>query len=210
MGMTTNLPGSQMNGASTSKRGRTWKILSQMKAQEDQLQDLAPRGPNFSLADMVKAELRKLMMKEVSMAQTHQMNTLFDTARTNCVRLEEIEETAGSWWRISFGVHVRVSLDRCIPRASTFRFITLVQQEWRFASDVSFIDHDVRQWKEDLVGFIFRQDDAEQILNIQLPQFRSLDERIWHYTKSGIYYVKSGYHIAFASLETRPGSSLGM
>ncbi|KAK4425101.1 hypothetical protein Salat_1703900 [Sesamum alatum] len=52
--------------------GGFFAAIEEGSNKEDQRQVLAPRGPNFSLADMVKAELRKLIIDEVPMVQTHQ------------------------------------------------------------------------------------------------------------------------------------------
>ncbi|KAL0427172.1 UNVERIFIED_CONTAM: hypothetical protein Slati_2892000 [Sesamum latifolium] len=51
---------------------------------------------NPSFADMMRTEIKRLMMEESLGTETHQMRTPFDNMRTNYVRLEEIEEAAST------------------------------------------------------------------------------------------------------------------
>lgn len=52
-----------------------------------------------------------------------------------------------------------------------------------------------REWNEQLVNSIIRQEDARYILNIRLGSKMSQVTPIWNYTNTGEYNVKSGYHL---------------
>ncbi|KAK4415800.1 hypothetical protein Salat_2687400 [Sesamum alatum] len=69
---------------------------------DDQLQTLPPIGSNFNLVDLVRSEIRRLMTDESS--TSHQLRIPFDTTRTNCVRLEEIDEMTGN--NLCFNFHI--------------------------------------------------------------------------------------------------------
>lgn len=65
-----------------------------------------------------------------------------------------------------------------------------------FVHDV--IDQSSKSWKEKEIRALVSKEEADQILSIPISQNGKMDYLIWHPNSSGIYLVKSGYHIALA------------
>ncbi|KAL9426438.1 hypothetical protein AB3S75_033257 [Citrus x aurantiifolia] len=100
----------------------------------------------------------------------------------------------GMRWRIGSGDSVQVYKSQWIPRPQNFKPIapaTLSED----ANVACLIDAN-HQWKETLIHQHFSKEDAEKILQIQLPNSPQPDQILWHYDKKGQYSVKSGYQIA--------------
>ncbi|KAG8367086.1 hypothetical protein BUALT_Bualt16G0036100 [Buddleja alternifolia] len=64
------------------------------------------------------------------------------------------------------------------------------------ASVASLIDADNHSWNELLVRQLFWAPDVDVILSIPLARFAAEDSLVWHYTKDGLFSVKSVYHVA--------------
>ena len=65
----------------------------------------------------------------------------------------------------------------------------------------SLIDEDIRCWKVDKVKRQFLPFEAETILNIPLSYNLPKDSIIWMRNKSGVFFVKSAYHVALPIME---------
>ncbi|KAG8380966.1 hypothetical protein BUALT_Bualt06G0071400 [Buddleja alternifolia] len=63
-----------------------------------------------------------------------------------------------------------------------------------------------RLWNEELIRNVFWPPDATSILSIPLARYSCPDSLIWHYSKNGLFSVKSAYHVA-RSLITEDGPS---
>lgn len=64
-------------------------------------------------------------------------------------------------------------------------------------------------WKTHLINLMFTPWEANYILQIPLTHSRLRDFHHWHYTKNGIYRVRSGYYLACQQVhESRAGSSV--
>ncbi|KAL0327910.1 UNVERIFIED_CONTAM: putative mitochondrial protein [Sesamum calycinum] len=92
---------------------------------------------------------------------------------------------AGCQWRVGSGTQIRIWADPWLPRPRSFRPITPVPSSLTEVRVADLIDHTYNDWNLRL---------ARQIL------------LIWHYSRSGIFLVRSAYHLA-CSLELRPSSS---
>ena len=57
------------------------------------------------------------------------------------------------------------------------------------------INIDERQWDEQLIRDIFWPTDAQRILNIPLAMGMMEDFVSWHYERSGIFSVRTAYHM---------------
>ncbi|KAL9451486.1 hypothetical protein AB3S75_013115 [Citrus x aurantiifolia] len=87
----------------------------------------------------------------------------------------------GMRWRIGSGDSVKVYKSQWIPRPQTFKPIapaTLSED----ATVAGLIDAN-HQWKETLIHQHFNKEDAEKILQIQLPNSPQPDQILWHYDK---------------------------
>ncbi|XP_019101571.1 PREDICTED: uncharacterized protein LOC104789580 [Camelina sativa] len=58
------------------------------------------------------------------------------------------------------------------------------------------IDHRTNTWRLDLLNELFDLTDVELIRAIPLRSNQNADQFGWHFTKTGKYTVKSGYHLA--------------
>ncbi|KAL0284767.1 UNVERIFIED_CONTAM: putative mitochondrial protein [Sesamum calycinum] len=112
---------------------------------------------------------------------------------------------SGCRWRIGTGHSVNIWEDPWIPRTPSFRVIT-PQPLNILASQVSeLIDADLRVWNESLVNSLFSPEDRDLILQIPLRLVGSTDLLVWHYSRNGLFSVRSAYHLALAC--ARPASS---
>lgn len=59
---------------------------------------------------------------------------------------------------------------------------------------------DLRQWKFTLLQDMFQTRDQEEILKIPLPLTDIDDIRVWHFSRNGIYTVKSGYNLIMGNM----------
>ncbi|KAL0411938.1 UNVERIFIED_CONTAM: hypothetical protein Slati_3783500 [Sesamum latifolium] len=113
---------------------------------------------------------------------------------------------AGCRWRVGSGASISVWTDPWIPRPHSFRPITPVPPAWAHLRVADLIDPVCCDWQVDLVKTIFWPDDSASILAIPLSRIGDADRLIWHYSKSGVFSVRSAYHLACA-LEEKPCTS---
>ncbi|GFZ19528.1 hypothetical protein Acr_28g0002330 [Actinidia rufa] len=69
------------------------------------------------------------------------------------------------------------------------------------------ICQDTGRWSKELIETIFFQSEASKICGIPIRSKTEEDKQIWHYTKQGIYSVKSRYHLAMKLMRESPSSS---
>ncbi|XP_048420057.1 uncharacterized protein LOC125468410 [Pyrus x bretschneideri] len=71
---------------------------------------------------------------------------------------------------------------------------------------------DKREWRIEEVAALVFPDDLALIQTISISRFGCVDQRIWHYTKNGLYSVRSGYHVAMDMIKNgelvRKGSGM--
>ena len=51
-------------------------------------------------------------------------------------------------------------------------------------------------WKTEVIATLVEPEDLELIQTIPISRSGCNDKRIWHYTKNGMYSVRSGYYVA--------------
>ncbi|KAG8363091.1 hypothetical protein BUALT_BualtUnG0005200 [Buddleja alternifolia] len=95
---------------------------------------------------------------------------------------------------------------RWIPRPNTFKLITNCNLLPPDAMVFTLIVPHSRLWNEELIQNVFWPPDATSILSIPLARYSCPDSLIWHYSKNGLFSVKSAYHVA-RSLITEDGPS---
>jgi hypothetical protein len=59
-----------------------------------------------------------------------------------------------------------------------------------------FLDEYGRGWDEGKLRLFLPEQDVEDIMGIQLGRAGASDFQAWNHTKSGIFPVKSAYHLA--------------
>ncbi|XP_071674470.1 uncharacterized protein [Lolium perenne] len=100
----------------------------------------------------------------------------------------------GHIWRVGDGSNISIWDDPWIPSSPTRRVAT--RRGNIVLTKVSdLIDHNTRQWDEELIRDIFWQIDAERILQIPLAVGMMDDFVSWHYNRNGLFSVKSAYHL---------------
>ncbi|KAL0321165.1 UNVERIFIED_CONTAM: hypothetical protein Sradi_5378000 [Sesamum radiatum] len=116
---------------------------------------------------------------------------------------------AGLRWRVGDGQRVKVWEDPWIPRPVMFKPITPRNQIHPDLRVAELIESTDRSWNKELVEDLFWLEDATTILSILLGRSPLNDEQVWHYTKSGIFSVKSAYHVACRLFRDRCSSFAG-
>ena len=91
----------------------------------------------------------------------------------------------------------------------SFNFAMLTKQGWRLLQNKgslvhqctsapvpNLMDPESRCWNKEVIMAKFHRDDVEAILCIPLSTREIMDFVMWLHTTSGMYLVKSGYHVA--------------
>ncbi|KAL0343066.1 UNVERIFIED_CONTAM: hypothetical protein Sangu_1194000 [Sesamum angustifolium] len=113
---------------------------------------------------------------------------------------------AGCRWRVGSGTQIQLWVDPWLPRSRSFRAITLVPSSLTEVRVADLIDHTCNDWNLSKVKEMFWPVDSDIILSIPIGRTGAPDLLIWHYSRSGIFSVRSAYHLA-CSLELRSSSS---
>lgn len=82
------------------------------------------------------------------------------------------------------------------PHDYLLRLITPDIHEMGNIQVAALIDPVTNTWDLDMLNWLLWEEDVNVIVQIPLANSSTPDRRIWHYTKSGFYSVKSVYHLA--------------
>ncbi|KAL5756478.1 hypothetical protein ACOSP7_020905 [Xanthoceras sorbifolium] len=104
----------------------------------------------------------------------------------------------GSRWRVGDGNSVLVYSDKWILRPSTFKVVS--PPVLTSSIVVGQLRNSSSYWNVPLINQLFVKDDIDFILSIPISRFRHDDVLMWHYDSNGVYSVRNGYNLAFASL----------
>ncbi|KAK4381261.1 hypothetical protein Sango_2986000 [Sesamum angolense] len=107
---------------------------------------------------------------------------------------------------VGSGDTIRAWGDLWLPRPRSFKPITPVPVGGGSIHVAKLIDSDSRECDASMVHEFFWPVDSELILGIPLGRMREEDLWVWHYSKSGMFFVRTAYHLA-CELEDRPCSS---
>uniref|UniRef100_A0A803PXR5 Reverse transcriptase domain-containing protein n=1 Tax=Cannabis sativa TaxID=3483 RepID=A0A803PXR5_CANSA len=111
----------------------------------------------------------------------------------------------GLGWRVGTGSNIQCNSQPWIPDHSSFLPLVYKGDD---AMTVAHLITGSRQWNLEALQQNFSQPDIDNILSIPLSLYPSEDIRIWHYSSTGCYTVKSGYQFDADSQDTTaPGSS---
>ncbi|KAL0458617.1 UNVERIFIED_CONTAM: putative mitochondrial protein, partial [Sesamum latifolium] len=102
---------------------------------------------------------------------------------------------AGCRWRIGNGKQVRIWRDPWVPRPHFFGPINRTNGHPPNTTVSELIDPDNHCWKEELIDSCFDSADAELMKSLPLARHGIEDTVVWHYSKNGIYSVKSAYYV---------------
>ncbi|KAL0413805.1 UNVERIFIED_CONTAM: hypothetical protein Sradi_1582200 [Sesamum radiatum] len=102
---------------------------------------------------------------------------------------------SGCRWRVGSGNSIRIWEDPWLPRPISFKPITPSSGAAGTRFIVDLIDPVDKDWDRNKIEACFWPIDADLILSI--PISRTGDEDVvWHYSTSGIFSVRSAYHLA--------------
>lgn len=99
----------------------------------------------------------------------------------------------GLRYKIGNGLSIKSGLDPWIPRYSAFKPIGFCGNP---SEPVTSYILENREWDVALLRNNFAQIDIDRIITIPLSYFQANDQLIWHYSPTGLYTVKSGFHLA--------------
>jgi hypothetical protein len=101
----------------------------------------------------------------------------------------------GLCWHVGDGRQICIWRDPWLPLAGS-RMVHSKSQVLPSTATVSeLIDVDTRQWRFCFIKEIFSNWDAKAILSIQLAQVPRRDSLFWNATSTGVFSVKSAYHV---------------
>jgi hypothetical protein len=104
----------------------------------------------------------------------------------NYAWLELLKE--GIIWRVVSGSKIRIWRDNWLPSGNMNVFGNASGSRLRWVSDL--IDPVTRTWKEDIVRSIFYHPDAEEVLQIRIPNLNGEDFIAWEYKKWFSFQLK--------------------
>ncbi|KAK9997071.1 hypothetical protein SO802_021757 [Lithocarpus litseifolius] len=110
-------------------------------------------------------------------------------------------------WRIGDGSSVKIFKDSWLPNAHFSRVLSPVSVLSEEATVDQLIDRDSRWWNSALVDAIFIPSEAQLIKSIPICHFAQRDFLAWPYSRTGVYQVRSGYHLLCESLNNEVASS---
>ena len=99
----------------------------------------------------------------------------------------------GHVWRVGDGSRINIWSDPWVP-GSPNRKIATRRGNILYTKVSELIDVETNTWDEELIREIFWPIDAQRILNIPLAIGMMEDFVAWHFTKSGIFIVRSYYY----------------
>jgi hypothetical protein len=100
----------------------------------------------------------------------------------------------GHVWRLGDGTNINVWSDPWIP-SSPNRMVTTRRGNIVYTKVSDFIDEETDMWDEELLSECFWPIDVQRILNIPLARNRMDDFISWHFTKTGVFSVRSCYYV---------------
>lgn len=108
-------------------------------------------------------------------------------------------------WRVGNGEKISIWGDRWIPTPPSNKVqspISILPADAR-VSDL--IDQDTRWWNYTSINSIFNQTEAATISNLVLSPLRNEDRLVWSGSTTGLFTVKSAYHMEKCRREQAKG-----
>ena len=102
----------------------------------------------------------------------------------------------GCIWRVGTGSQINIWNDPWIPTSETRKIIT-PRGATMLSKVEELIDPYTGQWDESLIRDVFWEVDVHRILQIPLRVQVMEDFVSWHYNRTGVFTVRSTYHVQF-------------
>lgn len=106
----------------------------------------------------------------------------------------------GVRWRIGNGKGTIIGEDPWLPTPSSFKPVTPLDLEWKQKPVEALIDEHTKTWNEDLVNTLFMSNEANVITGLPLSCFGAADKLVWHWSKNGLFSIKSACYQALEVL----------
>jgi hypothetical protein len=101
----------------------------------------------------------------------------------------------GLIWRVGDGNSINVWGDRWLPTPTSFSVQSPVNHHPPYARISALIDREVRGWNHTLIQEVFSPEEAVTITGIPLCPAFPRDRIIWNGTSTGMFSVRSAYHL---------------
>lgn len=104
--------------------------------------------------------------------------------------------SAGVRWLVGNGYNISVWGDRWVPGNAGLKIRTPNCNAIGSLTVSSLIDNHRESWNMDAFTSLFWQEDVDEIMRIPVGSSVSEDVRVWNYSKTSHYTVRSSYHLA--------------
>ena len=113
----------------------------------------------------------------------------------------------GARWRIGDGSSVKIFKDSWLPNVHSGRVLSPVFVLSEDATVDRLLDSKSQWWNTNLVDTIFIPSEAQKIKSIPVCHFAQKDFLFWPLSRTGMYQVRSGYHLLCDLYENDVASS---
>lgn len=102
----------------------------------------------------------------------------------------------GVSWHVGNGKRIKFWEDKWVVSTLTYRKIQAPANTVnRSAMVEDFIDTTKGEWRGDLLKEVLGEEEADTVKTIPISRLGFSDKQIWGYTKSGLFSIKSAYHL---------------
>lgn len=98
-------------------------------------------------------------------------------------------------WRVGNGLNVKIWEDKWIPSTVSHKIQDPVKVLSRDAKVAEIINLELNWWNIPFIEHIFSAGTVERICSIPICPRSQEDQMIWAGTKSGLFFVRSAYHL---------------
>ena len=113
---------------------------------------------------------------------------------------------SGHCWRVGNGYSIRVQGDKWIPNFPSHRLLHLPNENVEGWVVADLIDHELHEWRIDVVKALFHEEEADAICKIPLSRRSVVDSITWLHNKNGKFIVKLAYRVAQQVLKVGKGA----
>jgi hypothetical protein len=102
----------------------------------------------------------------------------------------------GMVWRVGNGRNIKIWGDKWLPSPTTHTIQSPIRNLDGEAKVCELIDQDLNWWNIPLIKEVFRKEEAEMICGMAICPGTQQDCMVWAGNKSGLFTVRSAYHLA--------------